>query len=300
MKKYDNIDYSLFLKIICIVSVLALVFAIAVVTIGIFFSADSKESETYESHIKLPEDTEEKDETNEPADSTESLPPETEETTPPETEEDIPVSPSPTVLGESEDMGQEYLNKIVFLVDATNVGLRSYGVLDGGKNTKQVWRTGSGTLTLSDICSKKIIYPESGTEMTVAQAAAKAKPEYLVIALGFEGINNISAEDFSAQYTALIDAVKEASPDTKIMLQSIYPIASRVTGKLSNSIIDEANNSVMSVAQSNDVKYLDTCVILKDGSGAMKEEYDNGGTGWNLNQQGFEAVLAYIRTHGYK
>ena len=37
MKKYDNFNYSFFLTVICIIATLALVFAVAVVTIGVFF-----------------------------------------------------------------------------------------------------------------------------------------------------------------------------------------------------------------------------------------------------------------------
>ena len=324
MKKYENINYSFFLTVICIIATLALVFTIAVVTIGVFFSGDSVDSEIEENHVQLPSGTDSSSAPDtEPADvepitqspvtdppetqQPDTAPPETQptDTTPPETQapdtgDDTPAEPTPTLLGESEDMGQEYIDKFVFLVDATNVGLRSYGVLSDGKNTKQVWRTTSGTLTLSGICDKKIIYPQSGAEMTVAEASAKAKPEYLVIALGFEGMNQISSEKFTEEYTALINSVKAASPDTKIILQSVYPIASRVRGKVTNAKIDELNSRIYTLAQSCDVKYLDTCSVLKNSNGAMKDEFDNGGTGWNLNAKGFETVLSYIRTHAYK
>ena len=320
MKKYENINYSFFLTVICVVATLALIFTIAVVTIGVFFSSDSVESGLSENHVKLPAanttDTAEEQVTPDtyPPDtqSPDTQVPDTQvpdtrvpDTEPPvtqipDTEDQTPSEPTPTLLGESEDMGQEYIDKLVFLVDATNVGLRSYGVLSGGKSTTQVWRTTSGTLTLSGICEKKIIYPETSAEMTVAQAAKKKKPEYLVIALGFEGMNQISREKFIEEYTALINTVKAASPDTKIILQSVYPIASRVKGKVTNAKIDELNSAIYSLAQSCEVKYLDTCTVLKDSSGAMKDELDNGGTGWNLNAKGFETVLSYIRTHAYK
>ena len=316
MKKYENINYSFFLTVICVVATLALVFTVAVITIGVFFSADSTESGLHESHIKLPSDTNTVNtDTDEIAPDTQApdtqaldtqapdtQTPDTEPpvTESPDTEEQVPTEPTHTLLGESEDMGQDYIDKFVFLVDATNVGLRSYGVLSGGKNTTQVWRTPSGTLTLSGICEKKIIYPQNNVEMTVADAAAKSKPEYLIIALGFEGMNQISREKFVEEYTALIDAIKSASPDTKIILQSVYPIASRVKGKVSNAKIDELNSEIYSLAQSCGVKYLDTCTVIKDANGAMKDEYDNGGTGWNLNAKGFEAVLSYVRTHAYK
>ena len=320
MKKYENINYSFFLTVICVVATLALIFTIAVVTIGVFFSSDSVESGLSENHVKLPAanttdtaeeqivpdtyppDTQAPDTRVPDTQVSDTQVPDTEPpvTQIPDTEDQTSSEPTPTLLGESEDMGQEYIDKLVFLVDATNVGLRSYGVLSGGKSTTQVWRTTSGTLTLSGICEKKIIYPETSVEMTVAQAAKKKKPEYLIIALGFEGMNQISREKFIEEYTALINTVRAASPDTKIILQSVYPIASRVKGKVTNAKIDELNSAIYSLAQSCEVKYLDTCTVLKDSSGAMKDELDNGGTGWNLNAKGFETVLSYIKTHAYK
>ena len=46
------------------------------------------------------------------------------------------------------------------------------------------------------------------------------------------------------------------------------------------------------------VKYLDTNPILKDGTGCLNAAYGNG-DGLHLNKAGYEAVLRYIRTHGY-
>ena len=167
MKKYENINYSFFLTVICVVATLALIFTIAVVTIGVFFSSDSVESGLSENHVKLPA----ANTTDTAAEQIvpDTYPPDTQapdtqvpdtqvaDTEPPviqspDTEDPTPSEPTPTLLGESEDMGQEYIDKLVFLVDATNVGLRSYGVLSGGKSTTQVWRTTSGTLTLSGVC----------------------------------------------------------------------------------------------------------------------------------------------------
>ncbi len=329
MKKYDNINYSLFLKIICTVSAMALVFTLSVLLIGLFLSTSNVDRDTYETHRELPKETGTPAIEIRPADS-EMSPPHTSGAadtalTPPASESaeddsqsesavessDVtnrqeqplqPDKPTPTVLGETEDMGEEYLSKIIFVADATNVGLRSYGVLPGGKNTAQVWRNVSGTLALTDICKKMITYPQTGAEMTVPEAAEKTKPEYLVITLGLEGINNLTEESFKAQYKELVLKVREASPNTKIMLQSIYPVASKFTvkDKLNNPLIDKANGWVLEVAESTGVKYLDTCKVLKNGSGALKAEYDNGGTGWSMNATGFGAVLSYIRTHGYR
>ena len=52
---------------------------------------------------------------------------------------DNPLLPKPsedpeptTVLGETEDAGSEYIDKLVFIGDSTTYGLKAYGMLSGG------------------------------------------------------------------------------------------------------------------------------------------------------------------------
>ena len=56
---------------------------------------------------------------------------------------------SPALLRGTGDMGQEYIDSIIFLGDSTTYGLKAYAVLTDGKKTKQVWTPSNGTLTLS-------------------------------------------------------------------------------------------------------------------------------------------------------
>ena len=71
------------------------------------------------------------------------------------------------------------------------------------------------------------------------------------------------------------------------------------TPSLANSRIDAANVWVKVIAQQNNLRYLETATILKDATGALKPEYDNG-DGLHLTADGYRALLEYIRTHGYK
>ena len=70
-------------------------------------------------------------------------------------------TPPPTLLGETEDMGQEYQDAIVFYGDSNTNGLRLQELLPGGYNTTQVWTPMSGTLTLNRWSVDKIVYPET-------------------------------------------------------------------------------------------------------------------------------------------
>ena len=202
-------------------------------------------------------------------------------------------------LPSTADAGIDYQNSLIFVGDSLTAHLKSRGVLTGGTNTKQVWRNELNTMTLSsEINSVKIIYPETGEKMTISQAAAKAKPSILVINLGINGVSYLKEADFKAHYTALIQAVQEASPDTGIILQSIYPVMDTCTTEgIDNTKIDTANKWVKAVAAENGCRYLDVQSILKDDKNNLKAEYCNNPDGIHLGKNAYEAILEYIRTH---
>ena len=205
-----------------------------------------------------------------------------------------------TVLAESEDAGQEYIDKIVFLGDSTTYGLRRYKVLAGGKDTTQVWTPTNGTITLSYANTVLIWYPDTDEEMTIKDAAALKKPEYLVITLGVNGVSFMGEEYFKKEYGKLIKSIQEASPDTKIILQSIFPVASNyeLLKSINNEKIDAANEWVVQIANDYGVKYLDTNSKLRDENGWLKDSYQNG-DGLHLSEAGLNIELNNLRTHAW-
>ena len=205
-----------------------------------------------------------------------------------------------TVLAESEDAGQDYIDKIVFLGDSTTYGLRRYKVLSGGKDTTQVWTPTNGTITLSYANTVLIWYPETDKEMTIKDAAALKKPEYLVITLGVNGVSFMGEDYFKKEYGKLIKSIQEASPDTKIILQSIFPVASNyeLLKSINNEKIDAANEWVVQIAEEYGVKYLDTNSKLRDENGWLKDSYQNG-DGLHLSEAGLNVELNNLRTHAW-
>lgn len=205
-----------------------------------------------------------------------------------------------TVLAESEDAGQDYIDKIVFLGDSTTYGLRRYKVLSGGKDTTQVWTPTNGTITLSYANTVLIWYPETDKEMTIKDAAALKKPEYLVITLGVNGVSFMGEEYFKKEYGKLIKSIQDASPDTKIILQSIFPVASNyeLLKSINNEKIDAANEWVVQIAEEYGVKYLDTNSRLRDENGWLKDSYQNG-DGLHLSEAGLNVELNNLRTHAW-
>ena len=208
----------------------------------------------------------------------------------------------PAVLGETSDMGQEYLDKIIFLGDSRTYSYKSYGVLSGGKNTNQVWTPRNGTMTLAAQGYTMILYPETGEDISIRDAVAMKKPEYMVIGLGMNGVSFMSEDTFKAEYRSLVNDIKSISPDTKVILNSIYPVANYYAklDQINNTKIAECNRWIMEIAEETGTKYLNTAEALADADGWLNLAYDNGGEGSHLNRPGNEIVMRYIRTHGYQ
>ena len=208
---------------------------------------------------------------------------------------------SSVLLAETEDAGQEYIDKLTFLGDSTTYGLKYYEVLSGGKNTTQVWTPASGTLTLFNYATATIVFPEDGQEISIVDAVTRKLPEYLVITLGVNGVSMMDEDWFKTDYTALVQSIQAASPGTKIICNSIYPVENdyEQIESINNTNIPQANEWIKAVAEATGCKYADSASVLKAEDGSLREDYGNG-DGIHLNADGFNAVLNYLRTHAYQ
>lgn len=208
------------------------------------------------------------------------------------------ASSTETLLGETADMGQEYVDKFIFLGDSTTNGLGYYDIV----SDSQVWTPASGTLTLNLWSTATIVYPDDGSEISIVEAVTKKQPEYMLITLGVNGISFMDEEYFITEYTKLVLAIKEASPNTKIILNSIYPVTASYSAKdngITNEKIDTANIWVARIASSTGSKYLDSESVIKDETGAMPEKLSNDSS-LHFNADGYTLVINYLRTHGYQ
>ena len=211
------------------------------------------------------------------------------------------------LLGESADAGMAYIDRMIFVGESTTAHLRARGVLSGGTDTKQVWQDDSGTKRLSSaITSEMIFYPESGENMTIADACAVEKPDYIVLSFGLNGLQTFVANKstYVSNYSKLIRAIQAASPDTKIILQTVYPICD--VGNFAEDL-DTLNAHILTLnswlpeiaAAFENVRVADTASVLRDTNNALLPTYDNG-DGQHLTASAYKAVLAYLRTHAWQ
>jgi len=226
---------------------------------------------------------------------------------PDETQPEEPAGPSQTpqqtgvVLGVTEDAGREYLDKIIFLGDSTTYGIGYYyrQGYDALCPPTQIWTPSSGTLTLSNQSTATVVYPKTEQEIPIIDAVTDAKPEIMLLTLGVNGVSFMDEEWFVNEYSSLVNNIKAASPDTKIILNSIYPVASsyKHIDSISNEKIRAANEWIKEIAEATGSKYLNTYEILEE-NGVLPESAHNG-DGIHLSGETFTEVMEYIRTHAY-
>ncbi len=209
------------------------------------------------------------------------------------------MSEMPARLSQTPDAGREYLDKLIFLGDSTTYGIGYYyrhGYTDLVPPS-QVWTPVNGTMTLSYYATTKLYYPPTGEELLIADAAARFQPEILVITLGVNGISFMDEEWFVRDYTALVKSIQEASPDTRIILNSIYPVADsyEYQSSINNEKIGRANGWIETMAEDLGVRFLYSFEAL-EVDGKLPESGQNG-DGLHLTGESFGKVMAYIRTH---
>lgn len=195
------------------------------------------------------------------------------------------------ILERTEDAGDEYINKIYFVGDSTTYHFKKVGI-----DELHILVPESHTLKLSsDILSINVW----GYNMPIADALSCANAEIAIITIGVNGADSFTESRYKTYYGKLIDEIKERSPDTSIILQSVFPVTKDYSDKnigITNDGIDRLNVWLKEIAFEKDVYYLDTQSILKDADGAQKQEY-NEADGVHLNSNAYKVIIEYIRTH---
>jgi len=201
---------------------------------------------------------------------------------------------SQTVIQAGSDAGKDYLGKLVYIGDSLTHGLEHYKVLPD----ENVWTPSNGTMTLSDVANKKIYFTEDKKEIPIKEALARTKPEVLVIALGVNGISWLKEEAFKNEFRSLVAEVKNITPETKIILQSILPVAPSYKNQesINNFKISRGNKWLIEVAYELGLYYMDVAECLVDETGYLPESYDSG-DGLHLSASTYKIVENYIRTH---
>ncbi len=148
------------------------------------------------------------------------------------------------------DKGKTTYRKVfknVYIVgDSLMNGLEAYNILNSNHLITQV----SASLYHLDSNVNKII---------------KINPPILIL---HYGVNMIATEkkylnNYIAMYTAIIEELKEALPDTRIIISGIFPVDRDIAKAKRFGKIDEYNKNLKAMCKELKVEYMDSSSVLK-------------------------------------
>ena len=205
---------------------------------------------------------------------------------------------SATVLPETENAGQEYIDSTLFLGDSNTA--RMYRMFDYCSYDNAIGSVGMSARSLQNFACVK--FSGYGSYVTMPQAVALMQPRRVLVTFGTNDLSpNYSADSFIENYRAGLQAIADAYPAADIIVNAIPPLGrSHSNANLTQSQVDEYNKAIVEMCDANGWKFLNSAEVLKDdATGYAKDGYVESGDGIHLTRAAMEALFGYIRTHSY-
>ena len=199
-----------------------------------------------------------------------------------------------TILAETDDAGQEYLDETLFIGDSNTVRTMAYGFTTWDNVVAAV------SMGVEHIQSLKMTYFKGYKNPVTAIDAVKIiQPKRIIITYG---TNDLfwDTDEFIKVYKKALAAIHEAYPYADIIVNAVPPLdKQRENTRLTMQRVDEFNKAIAEMAKEEGYKFLNSSEALKDEkTGFAKTDYTIG-DGVHLSKKGMEAYVNYIKTHAY-
>ena len=203
-----------------------------------------------------------------------------------------------TILQQTEDAGQEYVDETLFLGDSNTA--RMYRMFDYCTYDNAIGSVGMSGSALADYACVKL-QGYSGYK-TMPQAVALMQPRRVIVTFGTNDLNpNRTAATFVEECQKGLEAIAEAYPSVDIIVNAIPPLGQRHSNEsLTQSQVDEYNKALVEMCEAKGWKFLNSAEALKDAAtGYAKAGYVEASDGIHLTRDAMEALFEYVRTHSY-
>ena len=195
----------------------------------------------------------------------------------------------------AEAVHDSFIDELTFLGDSTTAHMQQRSSL----RPEQIWATKERYLNLDPrITYTRIVAPDTGKEEPIAEVAARLSPRYLVLTLGVDyGVYYYRDKplEFRHYYEKLLDVICEASPETVLVLQAIFPV-SRESTVITNEMIKKANAIIQEIAATRNLCFADQTAILSDADGYLKPSYCYSADGIHLSSAAYAAILDHLKS----
>lgn len=201
------------------------------------------------------------------------------------------VNPVP----ESEKVGDDYLQNVVFIGDSLTYGLSTYNIVPSSNVLASV----SLNLAKIDTATVDTAYGK----LTIVDALTQMQPKTAYIMLGSNGMAYLNANELYQYFSTFMKNVLDVCPETEIYIISVPPVTAEkettVNVPIKNSHIDEFNAKLLEYCNRNGLNYLDLNSSLKNENGVLADE-DAENDGMHLKHSTYTKFTDYILTHVQK
>lgn len=174
-----------------------------------------------------------------------------------------------------------YFDNACLVTDSTLLGMTNF---------KDV--IGSASLSASG-CNTVKVESNYGT-VTVYETLQIKKPMNIYLMLGSD-IGLVPVEDMIANYTTLVSKLHSFNADMHIYVMQLPPVSAD-SETVTNEMINDYNNRLLSMANTVGVYCIDTNTALKSAEGTLSAEFWSDETA-SLTASAYEAIAGYILTH---
>lgn len=205
---------------------------------------------------------------------------------------------SSTILEESEDAGQDYVDETLFLGDSNTA--RMYRMFDYCSYDNAIGSVGMSARSLATYACVQL--QGYSNYVTMAKAVSLMQPRRVILTFGTNDLSpSYSAQDFVENYQEGIESIVEAYPSVDIIVNAIPPLGQTHSNQnLTQTQVDEYNKALVEMCQEQGWKFLNSAEVLKDSStGYAKSGYVESSDGIHLTRVAMEALFDYVRTHSY-
>lgn len=196
------------------------------------------------------------------------------------------------VLFENPISQEEYMESLLFIGDSRTNGLGNYGFI----KKENIYAVDG--LSHIGAQTERFIKINNSKNMTIEEAIAIRQPERAMIGFGINGVGFMDEKTFINEYEKFLRSLKEKSPSTEFIVQSILPVSSgyeRSNPEINNEKIDQYNEQLADLAEQLDMAYFNLAPAMKDEKNALKKEH-NAGDGIHLSKNAYEVIVEMIKT----
>lgn len=199
-----------------------------------------------------------------------------------------------TVLAQTPDAGESYIEETLFAGDSNTVRLYNFGKISLQNMMAYV---GIGVQSVTDKAC--VWFEEYEQPVTMVKAAELLQPRRIAMMFGTNN-TSMGVDTFIEEYAQAYEALHTAYPYADIIIVSVPPVgASRHNATVSTQKIKAFNEALVALAEKKGCKFANVYEALSDGDGYLKAGYAES-DGLHLTADGASALIAYLRCHSYE